>query len=426
MTLNEFIKVIDGSSNIKGEKHIKDIKTDNRKIKKGDIFIALKGNKYDGHEYIDDAIKKGCIACVVEKDIDNYKCIKVKDTYKSLYDIANYLRNKYNIPLIAITGSNGKTTTKELIVHILKSKYNVLYNKDSKNNIIGVSDTLFNLNNEHDLIVLELGSNHMGEINILSNMCNPTTSIITNIGSSHLQYFKNRRNIFKEKASIIDGMKDKKLIINGDDKYLSKVDGYKCGINKNNDLIAYNIYEDLNYITFDIYLDKEYKITFNNPGRHFINDILLAIKVCLDNDININTIIKRINNFKLTNKRMHVIKSRNNIIINDCYNASYESIKAGLDYMKKIKSNKVFIIGEVLELGKHSKKIHKNINKLLNNIDNKIVYTVGNIYKYIDAKNFKDVDSLIEYLNKNKINDSYIYIKGSRRINLDKVVEFLK
>ena len=403
-----------------------DIKTDTRKLKKGDVFIALKGNKYDGHNYIDEAIKKGCTACIVEKDIDNKKCIKVEDTYKSLYDIGNYIRNRHNIPLIAITGSNGKTTTKELIVHILKNKYNVLYNSDSKNNIIGVSDTLFKLNNDYDLIVMELGSNHIGEISTLSNLCNPTTSIITNIGSSHLEYFKNKRNIFKEKVSIIDGMKDKNLIVNGDDKYLKKLKCYKCGTNCNNDLIAYNIHEDKDYITFNICLDKEYKIIFNNPGKHFINNILLAIRVCLECGIKMKTIIKKVNSFKLINKRMTIITTSDNIIVNDCYNSSFESVKAGLDYMNNINVKKIFILGEILELGKYSKKIHKKINKLLKGINNEYIFTVGNGAKYIKGKNFNDVDELINYLKEYPIKDSYIYIKGSRRVNLDKVVDFLQ
>ena len=426
MTVNELIKIVNGNSIINSEDKIKNIKTDTRILKKGDVFIALKGNNYDGNDYIEDAINKGAVLCITDKDINNNKCIKVNDTYKCLFDIANHIRNKYNKPVIAITGSNGKTTTKELIVHILKDKYNVLYNKDSKNNIIGVSDTLFNLNNKYDLVVLELGSNHIGEISNLSNMCNPTISIITNIGSSHLEYFKNRKNIFKEKLSIRDGMKNTNLIINGDDKYLKRLKYYKCGLNFGNDLMAYDIYEDINYITFNIFLDKEYKIMFNNPGKHFINDILLAIKVCLDCGIKIKTIIKRINSFKLTNKRMTIINTKNNIIINDCYNASYESIKAGIDYIKNIEGNKVLIIGEVLELGKHSKNIHKKINKLLSDIDNKIVYTVGNISKYIKGKNFNNVDELILYLKNNKISNSKIYVKGSRKNNLDKVVDYLQ
>ena len=426
MTLNELIKLIDGKTSIDSEKNIRKIKTDTRKIKKGDIFIALKGSNYDGHDFIEDAIRKGAMACIVDKNIDNEKCIKVEDTYKSLYQIGKYLKHKYNIPLIAITGSNGKTTTKELIVHILKSKYNVLYNSDSKNNIIGVSDTLFGLNNDYDLIVMELGSNHMGEISTLSTMCDPTTSVITNIGSSHLEFFKNKKNIFKEKLSIIDGMKTSNLIVNGDDKYLKKLKCYKCGIKDNNDLVAYNINVQKDYVEFYMFLDKEYKIVFNNPGVHFINDILLAIKVCLDYGIKIKNIIKKISTFKLVNKRMTVIKSGSNIIINDCYNSSFESIKAGINYMDNIYDNKIFIIGEILELGKHSKKIHKQINRLLKYVSKDNVFTVGEGAKYIKGKHFSDVDELIKYFQIYPIKDSYIYVKGSRRVNLDKVVNYLQ
>jgi len=424
MTLDEIIYIVKGNTKLESNKKINNICIDTRKIKKGDIYIALKGKKYDGHNYIKDAIKKGAIACIGEKDIKVEKYIKVNSTYESLFLLGNYFRRKYNIPLIAITGSNGKTTTKELIVHILKSKYNILYNKESKNNIIGISNTLFKLNKKYNLIVMELGSNHIGEISYLSKMCNPNTSIITNIGSSHLGYFKTKKNIFKEKTSIIDGMIDNNIIINGDDKYLKKLNYYKCGLNKNNDLIAYNIYEYENYITFNINIDKEYKIVFNNPGKHFINDILLAIKVCMDYNIKIEEIIKRINSFKLVNKRMNIIRNKSNVIINDCYNSSYESIKAGLNYIKKINKDKILIIGDILELGKYSNKIHKKINKLLMGFKNKKIYTVGKYTKSINGINFNNSNELLNHLKEIKIDNSYIYIKGSRGMNLDIVSDY--
>lgn len=423
MTLNDIIKIVNGKSKINSDELIKEIKTDSRKINKGDIFIALRGKNYDGNDFIDEAIRKGAVACITDKSI-NDKCIEVMDTYQSLFDLGNHIRNSFNIPLIAITGSNGKTTTKDLISHILSSKYNVLKNEESKNNIIGVSETLFKLNKNHEIIVMELGSNHMGEISYLSRMCNPNIGVITNIGSSHLGYFKTRRNIFKEKRSIIDGIKTKKLIVNGDDKYLKRLKQYKCGRNGNNDLIAYNIYENEDYISFCIYLNKEYKITFNNPGIHFINDILLAIKVCLEYNVKIKTIIKKINSFKLTEKRMNLIKVDSNTIINDCYNSSLESITAGLNYLSKIKGNKVLIIGDILELGKQSKKIHKKINKKVKAIDFNKILTVGEYSKYISGTNFNTAEELIEYLKENEINNSYIYVKGSRRMYLDKVVEY--
>jgi len=424
MTLNEFIKVINGISNMDSNELIGEIKTDTRKLNKGDIFIALKGKKYNGEDFIENAIKKGAIACVSEK-INNKNCIQVNSTIETLFLLGNYMRNKYNIPLIAITGSNGKTTTKDLLSHVLSSKYKVLKNEGSKNNIIGISDTLFRLNNNHDIIVMELGTNHLGEISYLSKMCNPNTSIIINIGSSHLEYFKKRKNIFKEKLSIIDGMNNKNLIVNGDDKYLKKLKYFKCGLNKNNNLKAYNIKGYKDHITFNIYLGKEYKVIFNNPGLHFINDILLVIKCAMDYNIKIKTIINRIKNFKLTEMRMNIINLKDNVLINDCYNSSLESIIGGINYLKNIDNKKIFIIGDILELGKHSKKIHKKINKKLKTIKNKEVYTIGEYSKYIKGNNFKSVEELINYINIDKIKNSYIYVKGSRRMSLDKFIKFI-
>ena len=424
MTLNELIEVIKGTSNINSEEEINEIKTDTRKLNKGDIFIALKGNNYNGEDFIAGALEKGAIACVVENSI-NDKCIEVKDVKESLFLLGRYIRRKYDIPLIAITGSNGKTTTKDLLSHVLSSKYNVLKNEGNKNNIIGVSDTLFKLNKNIDIIVMELGTNHLGEISYLAKMCEPNIGIITNIGSSHLEYFKTKKNIFKEKLSVIEGMKDKKLILNGDDKYLKKVYGYKCGLNKNNDLKAYNIKEHIDNITFNIYLDREYKIIFNNPGIHFITDILLVIKCCLLYDIDIEKIINRISSFKLTDKRMNIIKLKNNILINDCYNSSLESVVGGINYLKNIKENKILIIGDILELGKRSKQIHKKINRKIKKLKNKEIYTIGKYSKYIKGIHFNDVDKLIEYFKNKEIDNSYIYVKGSRRMNLDKFINFI-
>lgn len=424
MTLNELIKVINGKSSINSDKLIKDVKTDTRKINKGDIFIALKGKNYNGEDFIEEAINKGALACVVENSI-NDKCIEVKDAIETLFLLGNYFRNKFHIPLISITGSNGKTTTKDLLSHVLSSKYKVLKNQGSKNNIIGVSDTLFKLNNSYEIIVMELGTNHLGEISYLSSLCNPNIGIIINIGSSHLGYFKTRKNIFKEKMGIVDGMNEKKLIINGDDKYLKNLNYFKCGLNKNNDLKAYNIKEYIDYITFNIYLDKEYEVVFNNPGVHFINDILLVIKCALEYEIDIETIIEKISTFKLTNKRMNVIKLEDNILINDCYNSSLESIIAGINYLKKIKEKKILVIGDILELGKYSKRIHKKISRKVKKLTNKEVYTIGKYSRYIKGIHFNNIGEFINYIKDKEIKNSYIYVKGSRRMNLDKFVHYM-
>lgn len=424
MTLNELIKVVNGNTKLNSNENIKEIKTDTRKINKGDIFIAIKGNNYDGHDYINEALNKGALACIVEYG-ESDKCIVVDSTIKALFSLGNYIRNKYNIPLIAITGSNGKTTTKDLLYNVLSTKYNVLKNEGNKNNIIGISETLFKLNNDFDIIVMELGTNHIGEIKELALMCNPNLGLITNIGSSHIGHFKSKKNIFKEKISVVDGMYNKKLIVNGDDKYLKKLNCFKCGKNKNNNLKAYNIEEYIDHIEFNIFLDKEYKIVFNNPGVHFVNNILLVIETALYYDINIKDIIKSINDFSLTNMRMNILRVGSNVIINDCYNSSFESISAGIHYLSKINQDKILVIGDILELGKYSKKIHKRINKKLKKISNKQVFTIGKYSKYIKGLNFDNVDLFIEYIKGINISNKYIYVKGSRRINLEKFVKYI-
>ena len=428
MDLNNILSIVHGKclNNFKNTK-INNIITDTRKIKRNDLFIALKGKKYNGHDYID-KIKKAS-GIIVEEDVKidiNIPIIKVASTYQALEDIGAHFRNLYNIPLIAITGSNGKTTLKELISYILESKYQVLKNSDSKNNIIGVSDTLFNLNNKHDIIVMEMGMNHFDEIKQLSRLCKPSTAIITNIGSSHIGYLKSKKNIFKAKLEITEGLTGE-LLVNGDDKYLKKVKkSYKCGKNHNNDLIAYNIYSNNDLISFSIYVDKEYRITFNNPGVHFINSILLAIKTCLIYDIDINTIIDRINTFKMVDKRMNIQKIKNTTIVDDCYNASYESTKAGLEILSKISNDKIIVLADMLELGKYSKKYHAKLNYILNKIQDKEVLTVGNYTKYINGKHFNNNKELVEYLDNMKFNNKYIYLKGSRGMHLEEVREYIE
>lgn len=424
MTLNEIISIVSGSTSINSNKKIRKIQTDSRLVSKGDIFIALKGKKYDGNNYILDAINKGAIACICENNLCD-KCICVKDTRKSLYLIANYIRKKYPIDLIAITGSNGKTTTKDLIYHVLSSKYNVLYNESNNNNIIGVSKTLFNLNKNHELCVIELGSNHIGEISEMSKMIEPNLSIITNIGTSHLEYFKNKKNIFKEKYSIISGMKEKKLIVNGDDRFLNKIKAYKCGFNKYNNLTFYDVVEYYDHIEFKVYTDTEYNIVFNYPGRHFIIDILLAIETALRYNISMDCIVSRIADFRMQNLRMNIKKFNSNIIVEDCYNSSFDSLNAGIEYLKTINERKVLILADMLELGKHSKRLHKKINKKLKLLKNKVIYTVGNYTKYIKSKHFNTVNDLLNYLSSINIEDSYIYIKGSRKYKLEIITSIL-
>ena len=426
MNLDELVNIIGGKiiGDYKKVK-IKKFEIDSRKLQKGDCFIALKGKKYDGHEFINNNIKASVV--ISEKNIvlKNIPVIKVNSTYEVLELLIKYYRGKYDIPLIAITGSNGKTTLKELISSILESKYKVLKNKGNNNNIIGVFKTVKELDNKYDVIVLEVGMNHEGEIKRISDLIKPNCAIITNIGSAHIGNLGSKKNIFKAKMEIISSLKGL-LIVNGDGKYLNKTKSYKCGINYNNDLIAYNINIYKEYMMFNIFIDKEYEVRFNNPVKEYIPMILESIKVGIDFNISMDKILDKIANYESYDKRLRIIKKDNYTIIDDSYNASFESVKCGLVYLSRIESDKIIILGDMLELGAFSKMYHKRINSILKNISNSKILTVGNYTKYIYSKHFKCNKDLINYIKKINLKGNYIYVKGSNSMHLDEIVNYLK
>lgn len=411
---------------------IGNFKINSLEVKENDCFIAV--NK--GHNFIDDAIKRGASLIICNDDFysDKVALIKVKDTKEILLDLASIVREKnINIPVIAITGSVGKTTTKELIYKILSSKYKVLKNEGNKNNRIGMSETMFKLNHDYNICILEMGMNHKGEIKDLSKAARPNDSIITNIGSSHIGYLKSKRNIFKAKCEILKGMDDGKLFINGDDKYLKNIkykNIVKVGLNKYNDLIAYNIVTTKEHLYFTIrYNNRNYNVKFNIPNGSLVTNILIAISVGLKYNVPIKTVLKQISLYKPEKHRNDILKLPNNTtIIDDCYNASFESIVSGLSLLKNYEEEKIIIIGDVLELGKHSKTIHKKIGKCLEEQEGLIIL-VGKEVKYIRNKNFIMKESYlqtIDYLKNINLDNKVIYLKGSRRMRLEEVKNYIE
>ena len=431
MNINELLKSTKGKliNNINLEEKYNKIKINSKEVQKDDIFIAIIGENHDGHEYIDEAIKNGAKLIITQKQINtNIPHIIVKDTTKTLGDIAKYMVNKYKPKTIAITGSVGKTTTKNILYNILKTKYNVLTNEKNYNNNIGVPLTIFNLNQNHEILLLELGMNHPKEISYLSNMINPNISAITNIGSSHIGYLKTKENILKAKLEVLDGMKEKILFVNGDDNLLKNIKKtHGSGFNKNNDLIGYDINSNLYTSSFKIkYQNKEYKINTNLP-RHLLNDVLIAIDIALYLKIDIKDIIATLKNYKSENMRMDIIKdNNNNTIINDCYNSSFESLTGILKLLENEKQDKLLIIGDIKELGNKSKEIHESLTPYIEKITNKEVFLVGNEVKYIniDAKYFENYEEVLKYLKSKKIENKLILIKGSRAMKLENITNY--
>lgn len=440
MTIKKLISSINGQLLNKAKLHykIKDIVCDTRIMNKGDVFFALKGTN-DGHDYIMDAIKIGASAIIVEREVEidsKVPIIMVNSTYDALFDLAKYYKEKYPVFTIAITGSVGKTTTKELISEILSINYNVLKSNGNQNNHIGLPLTMFKLNSTYDFMVTELGMNHLGEINRLSNLCQPKVGVITNIGTSHIGLLGSQKNIYKAKMEITDGIDDGILIVNGDDKYLKKVkskknyDVYKVGVGHNNHLYAYDIDCNIDSSVFKIMVDnKEHIINFPVPGRHLINNVLIAIMIGITFDIDIERIKEVISNYKTISGRLNVIKQGDLTIIDDCYNASFESIKGAVELLELSLNDKVLILGDVLELGKYSEDIHKKIAKFLKgkNID---IILVGNAtkithYELKNSKHFLNNERLIEYLDSFNVDNKTILIKGSRRMHLEEIKDYL-
>ena len=413
--------------------NFKGISTSSKDICKDNVFVALSGKKFDGHQFVEEAIKKGASAVIIQKELDietEVPLILVDDTYKSLMLIGKFLRDNFKGDVIAVTGSAGKTMTKELIYDILSTKYHCLKSEGNKNNHIGVPLTLGKLDNSVEMAIIEMGMNHRGEISNLSKMVKPSTSIITNIGSSHIGNLGSKKNIFKAKMEIIDGMDGGDLIINGDDKYLKKVKLTKINVLKDSKLFLKKVISDFDKTKFIyIYDNKEYEFTLNMPGKHLVKNCTVAIMVGIKYGISFNDMIEVIKKYKPLNNRLNIKKVKKNIIIDDCYNSNYEAVISLIDYLKDINKNKVIILGDILELGKFSKKIHKKIGKLLHkNKFNNLLF-VGEYMYYAHKKNknskyFKTNNELIDYLKQINIENSVILIKGSRGMHLEQVVDY--
>ena len=406
MKLSEINKILKGE--IYEDIIFNKVKTNSKEIEQGDLFLAI--NK--GHDYIDEAIKNGAVAVISEKEL-NIPSIKVEDSIIALGEIAHYIRNLYDIPLIAITGSIGKTTTKELIYLVLSKKFKVLKSNKNQNNHIGLPLTLLNLDESYEIIVTELGMNHFNEISYLSKICNPNYAIITNIGTAHIGNLGSKKNILKAKLEILDGMNEKKLIINNKDKYLKKIKNTIKVDSKNLKIknMKYGVIQE-----FDI--DNVHFIF--NSFKHLLSDVYIAIKVGLLFGIDLNLISEAIGEYQNIDGRLNII-NKGYKIIDDSYNSSYESLIGGLKILQNDNNKKFIILGDMLELGKYSSKYHKKINKHLNKIKNKEVFLIGNYTKLIKGIHFDNIEEITKYLKNNLKKNNIVYIKGSRKFNLDKI-----
>ena len=454
--VNELLKATQGKL-INGSPHIvvRGVSIDSRTIKKDDAFIAIKGNNFDGHDFIEEVLRKGA-CCIIKKaqgrsadarnalqDAGRVAFIEVADTQKALGDIANFQRQKFDIPVIAITGSNGKTTAKEMIAWVLAKSFKVLKNEGTKNNQIGLPLTLLNLSHHYDIAVLELGTNHFGEIGYLSKICQPNIGIITNIGPAHLEYLNDLKGVFKEKCSLTTHLKDPYIaILNADDSLLRRQShsGKKrpfivgFGIKNNCDFFASEIKQHYQKLEFTI--NTKYKFNLMTPGYHNIYNVLAAVAVARLLGMEYKDISTRISTFEFPDGRLKFKKFNHLKILDDTYNSNPSSLKQALDALDnfKIKGRKIFIMGDMLELGSRKKEFHFQAGRYAAGVCDTII-TVGGLSKSaaeaakshgFDSKNLFTCDSCNEARDIlfNKIfpkEDDIVLVKGSRMMRMEEV-----
>lgn len=413
--------------------------TDSRNIEPNSLYIPLIGEKFDGHDFIVDSFNKGAVISLTSKNniFTDKPLILVEDTLKAFQNIAKHHRISKNIPVIALTGSVGKTTTKDMLHAVLSKKYNVLKTEGNFNNHIGVPKTLLRLDN-HNMAIIEMGMNHSGEMSVLSQIALPNLAIINNIGYSHIGNLGSRENILKAKLEITDGLaKDGKLIVNNDDEYLSKLDKgnlIKFGINNNSDLNAYDIEIDDTTTRFKVNFDNQpYDFILPLPGEHFVYNALAAITVGNIYGVSPSDMADALKNMTFTKMRMDIIEKNSIKIINDAYNASPDSMKASLNSLIAIKGErKIAVLADMLELGEFSKSIHFEIGKSIDKEKIDYVLTYGNDAIEIingalnngfkNAKFFNDKEELINELKELLQPNDCVLIKGSRGMKMDEVV----
>ncbi|PJA98007.1 MAG: hypothetical protein CO128_09620 [Ignavibacteriales bacterium CG_4_9_14_3_um_filter_30_11] len=435
-----------------GFRTVTSVTIDSRNVRKNSAFIAIKGEKFDGHLFVNMAVKSGSNVVVInERNYRKYSNVKatiiaVNDTTKALGDLANIWRKKISTKIIGITGSSGKTTTKEMLAQILKEKYKVNKTKANYNNHIGVPLTILGTSSKNNFLVLEMGTNHFGEIEYVSKIAEPDYALITNIGNSHLKYFKNKKGVLKEKLSLfrITDEKDGLVFINNDDSLLrnspkgfsNKVTygfGKGSGI-KASDLGNTNDGREIVKIKKG---NRNYIITIPFYGKHYTNNFLSVAAVALELGITKSQLEKGINKYNPADKRFNVKKIKNSILINDTYNANPDSTTFALKTMSDFgkNKNKIFVFGDMLELGKDSVILHEKLSSVI--IKEKIneVITIGKYTKHLHKclKNKKNIsnhfskkEDLQKYLNQKDFNNSVVLVKGSRGMKMEQYYKIIE
>ena len=409
--------------------------TDSRKAKKNCIFFSLKGPNFNGNKFAKNAVDNGALIALVDEEkyaLDNANYIYVKDCLETLQKLANFHRKKLKTKIIALTGSNGKTTTKELINSVLKTKFKTSYTEGNLNNHIGVPLSLLKITEETELAIIEMGANHTKEIESLCKITEPDFGYITNFGKAHLEGFGSEQGVVQGKSELYEFLIKKNGLIfyNSDDekqiKILCKYDN-KFGFGKTNSDVKYQTKSVNPKIIINV---NQTDIKSSLFGNYNVENIVAAITIGLYFKLRITDIKNGILNYISSNNRSQIINKEKNNIILDAYNANPTSMILAINNFEKLDvENKIFILGDMFELGKDEIKFHQEIIDYCKNIKAKKIFIIGHIFsKTKFSKNFISFDNYNELINMKEfknITDSNFFIKGSRGIKLERIVDYI-
>ncbi len=456
----DIVRAISGKL-VKGDKDItfSGIKTDSRKIEKGDLFWALKGERFDGHDFISSAINAGAYGAVIKgsytnkilgslKDAQDVVIISAQDTLRALGDLAGWWRNQHNVKVIGITGSTGKTSTKEMISHILSIGKKVLKNPGNYNNLIGLPITLLSLDSSHDISVLEMGMNMPGEIRRLTEIADPDIGLITNIGPAHLQGVKDIHGVARAKTELVEKISSNATVfINGDNELLVKsASKYKkqiirFGKNAKNDIkleriVSYGIKGSIFRLSWE---GRSLELRINVPGISSIMNALAASAICLYLGEPEENIRKGLLMYQGVKGRFEIIVLENdNILINDTYNSNPLSLKASMESIKDIKGKRGLIIGlgDMLELGDYSVHAHREAGRMAAGLNPELFIAMGSFSEEMieGAREAgmsedrllisHDHEEMVYEIEKRLLKKGcIIFLKGSRAMALERVAE---
>lgn len=444
-------KLIQGNENLAFENLCKDT----RELQQGQIYLGFQGERFNGSTLYEQVLEKGAIACVLQGvDVNqevlakypNSTIVMVENVVKAMQELASYKRSLYHIPVVAITGSVGKTSTKDMVASVLSQKYKVLKTQGNYNNEIGLPLTVLSLKDE-EAMVLEMGMNSFGEISVLTNIAKPDIAVITNIGTAHIGMLGSRENILKAKLEILEGLNSQgTVIINYDNDllhnwYENEKNHYHIltyGLQQDSNILGKNAIFEENGSKCQAVIDNDiYEVSIPVGGEHFISNSLCALAVAKVLNIPIEDALKGIAQFELTKKRMEIKKSKNGAtIVNDCYNANYDSMKAALDYVGKLPNKrKIAVLGDMLELGEYSKELHQKVGKevVKNKID--LLICVGKEVTYMAQQAIADGmqkdniflcsnnEEAIQILKQKLQPEDVVLLKASNSLNFTQICE---